>query len=74
MRFWFPLRKSTISIPKIVIRTKEKKNFSFFLSLSARFDSRRKITDVIKSILKEEGFVRDRGGIFGGEAMIFGEK
>lgn len=72
MRFWFPLRKSTISIPKIVIRTKEK-DFSFFLSLSARFDSRRKITDVI-SILKEEGFVRDRGGIFGGEAMIFGEK
>lgn len=73
MRFWFPLRKSTISIPKIVIRTNEK-DFSFFLSLSARFDSRRKITDVIKSILKEEGFVRDRGGIFGGEAMIFGEK
>lgn len=73
MRFWFPLRKSTISIPKIVIRTNEK-DFSFFLSLSARFDSRRKIADVIKSILKEEGFVRDRGGIFGGEAMIFGEK
>lgn len=73
MRFWFPLRKSTISIPKIVIRTKKKKDFSFFLSLSARFDSRRKIADVI-SILKEEGFVRDRGGIFGGEAMIFGEK
>lgn len=73
MRFWFPLRKSTISIPKIVIRTKEKKDFSFFLSLSARFDSRRKIADVI-SILKEEGFVRDRGEIFGGEAMIFGEK
>lgn len=73
MRFWFPLRKSTISIPKIVIRTKEKKDFSFFLSLSARFDSRRKIADVI-SMLKEEEFVRDRGGIFGGEAMIFGEK